>query len=478
MSNTTRSGFYKKMFSLAIPIALQQLLTSCAQLVDTAMTVGLGNVSTAAIGVAGRWGFLLNLALFGISSGTATMTAQFWGIKDRQSIRRSYGIGFILSLAVGVIYTVSVLTIPAQMMRVFTSEEAVIAAGVQYLQAVAPYGIFVAISLVTSTVMRSTEDVHTPLICSIVSVATNTVLNYILINGKLGFPALKLRGAAIATVTAMIVQTVMLFIIGNAKKNIIHAPISEFFKKDAEFFKKFIRVCAPIMLNELLWGVGTNVYAMVYARQGSENYAAYTIFSSIEQIAFVFFVGICHACSIMTGKAVGAGKTNEAYSMGKRFIRLVPLLGVLTGLGMIALRWPLLRALPIETEGARQMTATLLLIYSLWIGIRNIPYVCVVGIFRAGGDTKIGMFLDIGTLFILSIPIVTTLGFLTNVPFYVLIIAMYVAEDTPKAILCLIRFKSRKWIKQLTATDSVPPVLGEDPEIEVEEADELKKYEQ
>ena len=119
--------------------------------------------------------------------------------------------------------------------------------------------------------MRSTEDVHTPLACSIASVATNTVLNYILIYGKLGFPALKLRGAAIATAIAMVVQAVMLFVIGNAKKNIIHAPISEFFKKDAEFFKKFIRVCVPIMLNELLWGIGTNVYAMVYARQGSET---------------------------------------------------------------------------------------------------------------------------------------------------------------------------------------------------------------
>ena len=363
-------------------------------------------------------------------------------------------------------------------MRVFTSEEEVIAAGVQYLQAVAPYGIFVAISLVTSTVMRSTEDVHTPLVCSIASVATNTVLNYILIYGKLGFPALKLRGAAIATAIAMVIQAVLLFVIGNAKKNIIHAPIGEFFKKDIEFFKKFLRVCVPIMLNELLWGIGTNVYAMVYARQGSENYAAYTIFSSIEQIAFVFFVGICHACSIMTGKAVGAGKVDEAYSMGKRFIKLVPLLGVLTGVAIIFLRNPLLRILPIETEGARQMTSTLLLIYSLWIGVRNISYVCVVGIFRAGGDTKIGMFLDIGALFLFSIPIVTTLGFLTDVPFYVLIIAMYIAEDTPKSLLCLIRFKSRKWIKQLTAADSAPPVLGEDPEIEIEEADELKNYRQ
>ena len=468
MSNSTRSGFYKKMFSLAIPIALQQLLTSCAQLVDTAMTVGLGNVSIAAIGVAGRWSFLLNLALFGISSGTATLTAQYWGINDIKSIRRSYGIGFLLSLLVGAVYTVLALTIPAQMMRVFTPEAEVIAAGVQYLRVVAPYGIFVSVSLVTSTVMRSTEDVHTPLICSVVSVAMNTALNYILINGRLGFPALGLRGAATATVIAMAVQMVLLFVIGTAKKNIIRAKVTEFFDIDREFFKKFLRVCIPIMLNELLWGVGTNIYAMVYARQGSENYAAYTIFNSVEQVAFVFFVGICHACSIMVGKSVGAGRADEAYSMGKRFLKLVPLLGAITGIGLIAVRWPLLRALPIETDGARQMTATLLLIYSLWMGVRNIPYVSVVGIFRAGGDTKTGMYYDLGSLYLVSIPIVAALGFLTDVPFYVLIIAMYLAEDTPKAILCLRRFKSRKWIKQLTVDGNPRPVIGEDPETAAE----------
>lgn len=450
MSNSTRSGFYKKMFSLAIPIALQQLLTSCAQLVDTAMTVGLGNVSTAAIGVAGRWGFLLNLALFGISSGTATMTAQFWGINDRRSIRRSYGIGLILSLAVGALYTVSVLAIPEQMMRVFTSEEEVIAAGVQYLQTVAPYGIFVAISLVTSTVMRSTEDVHTPLACSIASVATNTVLNYILIYGKLGFPALKLRGAAIATAIAMVVQAVLLFVIGNAKKNIIHAPIGEFFKKDIEFFKKFLRVCAPIMLNELLWGLGTNVYAMVYARQGSENYAAYTIFSSIEQIAFVFFVGICHACSIMTGKTIGEGREEDAYRLAKRFLIMTPLIGVFTGAVLASVRVPLLSLLDIETQGAFDLASKLILIYCCWLPFRNIPYTLIVGTFRAGGDTKIGILYDCLSLYLIGVPVVCYLGLVAKVDFVYLIIAMYMCEDIPKIILSLIRFKSKKWIRNLT----------------------------
>lgn len=461
MSIENRSGFYKKMLTLALPIALQQLLTSCAQLIDTAMVVGLGNAGTAAIGVAGRWGFLVNLALFGISSGVATMTAQHWGIKDYKSIHRAYGTGLVLAVTVGMIYTVCAFAIPRQLMMVFNNEPEVIEAGAQYLRYVCLYGIFTAISLVTSTTMRSTEDVHTPLVCSVIAVVTNTALNYILINGKLGLPALGLQGAAIATALSAALQAALMITIGYAKKSIVIAKPSETFSFEKEFFRKFLRVCLPVMFNELMWGIGTNVYAMVYARQGSENYAAYTIFNSIEQVAFVFFVGICHACSIMVGKSVGAGRHKEAYSMGKRFIMLVPLLGVLTGAVLIAVRYPLLSLLPIETEGARQMTATLIFIYALWMGVRNISYVSIVGIFRAGGDTKIGMYYDLCSLFLLSIPTVVYLGFFTDVPFYVLIIAMYVAEDTLKSVLCLRRFKSRRWIKQLTfAGDN--PVIEED----------------
>ena len=271
MSIENRSGFYKKMLTLALPIALQQLLTSCAQLIDTAMVVGLGNANTAAIGVAGRWGFLVNLALFGISSGVATMTAQHWGIKDYKSIHRAYGTGLVLAVTVGMIYTVCAFAIPRQLMMVFNNEPEVIEAGAQYLRYVCLYGIFTAISLVTSTTMRSTEDVHTPLLCSVIAVVTNTALNYILINGKLGLPALGLQGAAIATALSAALQAALMITIGYAKKSIVIAKPSETFSFEKEFFRKFLRVCLPVMFNELMWGIGTNVYAMVYARQGSEN---------------------------------------------------------------------------------------------------------------------------------------------------------------------------------------------------------------
>ena len=450
MKEKLHSGFYGRMLTLALPIALQQLLTSCAQLIDTAMVVGLGNSATAAIGVAGRWAFLLNLAVFGISSGVATLTAQNWGVRNLQSIHRSFGIGLVCSAVAGILYTVCTMLIPQQLMRVFTSEQDVIEQGVVYLRNVSLYGIFFSFSQIISTSMRSTEDVHTPLLCAIVSVSTNTLLNYLLIGGHFGFPALGLQGAALATAIAMALQLVLLLVIGHAKKSLVFSSWHDVFDFNRSFTVHFFRICTPVMINEFMWGVGTNVYTMVYARQGSENFAAYTIFNSIEQIVFVFFLGVCSAASIMVGMTVGAGGREEAYRMGKRFVRMMPVMGIVLGSLMIALRYPVLRLLPIETEGAVHTAAAIMVVYSLWLPLRNVPYITIVGLFRAGGDTKFGMIMDTFCLFCVGIPVVALAGFLTEIPFPLLVGLMYVSEDIPKITMCLHRFFSKKWIRQLT----------------------------
>lgn len=189
---------------------------------------------------------------------------------------------------------------------------------------------------------------------------------------------------------------------------------------------------------------------MVFARQGSEAYAGYTIFSSIEQIAFVFFVGICHACSIMTGKTIGEGREEDAYRLAKRFLIMTPLIGVFTGAVLASVRVPLLSLLDIETQGAFDLASKLILIYCCWLPFRNIPYTLIVGTFRAGGDTKIGILYDCLSLYLIGVPVVCYLGLVAKVDFIYLIIAMYMCEDIPKIILSLIRFKSKKWIRNLT----------------------------
>lgn len=438
------------MLRLALPIAFQQLLVSCAQLIDTAMVTKLGNVAVSAVGVSSRWIFLMNLFYFGISSGSAALISQFWGAKEKKNIQKSYGVALLFGAGVAVVFSLSMFVIPQYMIRVFTGEQEVIDVAVQYMKIVAFMGLFSAFNQISCTALRATERVNPPLITSFISVATNTVLNYILINGKLGFPALGIRGAAFATLISTALQSVLLFIVLRTSKDIYNGKLKEFFRLSKDFVRRFSIVCLPVVFNEVAWAIGTNIYVMVFARQGNEAYAGYTIFSSIEQIAFVFFVGICHACSIMTGKTIGEGNSDGAYKLAKKFVIMTPIIGIITGTIFMFIRNPMLSLLEIETQGAFDIASKLVMIYCLWLPIRNIPYTLIVGTFRAGGDTRVGIFYDCISLYLIGVPVVAILGLVVKVDFEYLLIAMYICEDIPKSLMSLHRFRSRKWIRNLT----------------------------
>ncbi len=438
------------MLRLALPIAFQQLLVSCAQLVDTAMVTKLGNVAVSAVGVSSRWIFLMNLFYFGISSGSAALISQFWGAKEKKNIQKSYGVALVFGAGVAVVFSLSMFLIPQYMIRVFTAEQEVIDVAVQYMKIVAFMGIFSAFNQISCTALRATERVNPPLVTSFISVATNTVLNYILINGKLGFPALGVRGAATASLISTALQSVLLFIVLRTSKDIYNGKLKEFFRLSKDFVRRFSIVCLPVVFNEVAWAIGTNIYVMVFARQGNEAYAGYTIFSSIEQIAFVFFVGICHACSIMTGKTIGEGNSSGAYKIAKKFVIMTPIIGIITGTIFMFIRNPVLSLLEIETQGAFDTASKLIMLYCLWLPIRNIPYTLIVGIFRAGGDTRIGIFYDCISLYLIGVPVVAILGLIVKADFEYLILAMYLCEDIPKSLMSIHRFRSKKWIKNLT----------------------------
>ncbi len=443
-------NFIKNTLRLALPIAFQQLLVSCAQLVDTAMVTKLGNVAVSAVGVSSRWIFLMNLFYFGISSGSAALISQFWGAKEKKNIQKSFGVALLFGAGVAVVFSLSMLTVPQYMIRVFTGEQEVIDAAVQYMRIVAFMGIFSSFNQISCTALRATERVNPPLITSFISVATNTVLNYVLINGKLGFPALGIRGAALATLISTALQSVLLFAVLRTSKDVFNGKLKEFFKLSKNFIRRFSIVCLPVVFNEVAWAIGTNIYVMVFARQGNEAYAGYTIFSSIEQIAFVFFVGICHACSIMTGKTIGEGNCDGAYKLAKKFVIMTPIIGIITGTVFMFIRNPVLSLLEIETQGAFDIASKLIMIYCLWLPIRNIPYTLIVGTFRAGGDTKVGIFYDCISLYLIGVPVVAILGLIVKVDFEYLLIAMYLCEDIPKSIMSIHRFISKKWIRNLT----------------------------
>lgn len=450
MARSLPRGFWKNALMLALPIAFQNLLTSCATLIDTAMIIPLGNTAVAAVGVAGRFTFLLNVMAFGFTSGAATLISQYWGVNDRKGIHRTYGIALIASMTLSLLFASVLRAFPEFCVAIFGPEADVAVNAVDYLKILAFAVPFMMYSQVSCAALRATEKVSIPLISSLAGVVVNTTLNYCLISGNLGFPALKVRGAALATLTGAFVQALIAFLFLNFGNNPVRSGFKEKFGFSENFVKKFVKTAAPVLFNETMWAVGTNIYVMVLARQGTEEYSGYALYENVQQIFFVFFVGICHASAIMVGKAAGRGSRDEAYATAKNFLIMTPLSGVLLGSVLVAIRNPLLSLFPIETEGARATASALLLFYGCWIGVRMIPYTSVCGIFRAGGDTRIGCIYEIGVLYGIGIPCVAVSGMLLKLPFVAIVAVMFIAEDIPKGILCVRYFLSKKWIKKLT----------------------------
>lgn len=450
MSTEMKKGFWRTAIALALPIAMQNLLTSCASLIDTAMITPLGNVAVSAVGVAARFTFLLNVVAFGFCSGAATLISQFWGVNDRKGIHRTYGLALASSMTLALIFALVIGLFPDFCVGIFGPEADVAAEAAEYLKILAFAVPFIMFSQVTCAALRATEKVSVPLISSFVSVIVNTTLNYCLISGNLGFPAMGVRGAAIATAIGCITQAVIVFIFLLVSKNAVRSSPKEAFRFSNKFVVGFIKTAAPVLFNETMWAVGTNIYVMVLTRQGTDHYAGYSLYETIQQLFFVFFVGICHASAILVGKAVGRGDYDEAYSTAKRFLIMTPLSGVALGAILIAIRDLLLSMFTIETELARSTASALLLFYGLWIGIRMIPYTAVCGIFRAGGDTRIGCIYEIGTLYLVGIPLVCLAGLVLHLPFLAIVVIMFAAEDIPKGILCVRYFFKKRWIRRLT----------------------------
>ena len=447
------SDFWRITLRLAIPIALQNLLISSFSLIDTLMVGQLGDVALSAVGMAGQWSWMLNIALFGVISGTSLYISQYWGVRDIDGIHRTYGIALTSAVLIATVFALSGLLIPGGIVSIFNRDPAIIDAGSAYLSIAALSYPAVAISNILSTVLRSTERVRLPLAVSGVTAVCNAVLNYTLIFGKFGLPAMGVRGAALATVISSWMGPLLLLLFSSFQKNILITSPARLFRFKRAQVGAFYRRAAPIILNESLWGLGTVIFNVIFSNLGYEYYAAVTIHKTFENIAFVLFVGFCNACCIMVGKSVGAGKVERAVMDSRRFAMIIPFVSLLAGAVIILLRAQLVSVFNMGgniSELTQRTAQTILLIYGLELPMRNIPYIMIVGIFRSGGDTTTGMRLDLFSQWMLSIPATFLAAFVLKLPFVVVYAIMYLFEDYVKSFLCLRHFLSDRWIHPVT----------------------------
>lgn len=445
--------FWARALRLALPISFQNLLMSIYSLVDTLMVSSLGDVALSSTGMAAQWGWLMQLAMFGLSSGASVFFAQYWGVRDKKKINKVYGIALLNMLAIAVIFGVVAMFSPRFVIRLFNSNANVIESGASYLFYMSFCYPAYALSIIFSSVLRSTEHVRLPMYVSLMTTIENIVLNYILIFGHFGAPAMGVAGAAIATVISAWTGVVVIFIISMATNNTLRAPVREMMSFDRAMLLQFYKVVTPVVLNEFLWALGTMCYNIIFGNLGYQYYTGVTIFRTFEGVAFVMFVGLCNACCVIVGKAIGSGKPEEAYRDALRFSVLVPLVSVFVGVAAIIFRTQIVSVFNFggQLSDVTIATATgIMVIYGIMVPFRNIPFIQIVGVFRSGGDTLAGMKYDLLCVWLIALPLMAIAAYVLRMPFLGVYAAMAVGEDCVKFLLCIRRFRSRKWIKPVT----------------------------
>jgi putative MATE family efflux protein len=445
--------FWRVTLRLALPVAFQNLLMSSLTLVDTLMVGQLGDVALSGVGMAGQWSWLLNLVLFGFASGSAVFISQYWGVGDVKRIHGIYGILLIHTAAVSVLFLCVGLAFPRGVVGLFNDTPAVVDAGAAYLSIVCFSYPAMALSSTLGTLLRSTENVRLPMYAGLFSTVMNAVLNYGLIYGRWGLPEMGVRGAAVASCISAWAGPLLILTVSIYKKTLVIAPPRSMFGFGPGILRNFYRISAPVIANESLWGLGTVCYNIIFGRLGYEYYSAVIIYRTVEGIAFVFFIGLCNACSIMVGKSIGAGYPDKAYSDARRFAVFVPLLSVFVGAAIILLRNRFIGLFNMSgalTRTTVESAAGILFIYGAELFMRNIPYILIVGVFRAGGDTLTGMKYDLLLVWCVALPLTVISAFLLKLPFTAVFAVMLITEDTLKVILCIRRFKSGRWIRPVT----------------------------
>ena len=441
--------FLKLVYSLAVPVALQNLLASVLNTLDTTMISSLGDYAISAVGLANQIFFFMTLICFGIATGTSAMIAQFYGKEDYQGVRRSHGMALILEVIVSSVFTVLALLIPEQLMKIFTQDPNVIPYGVTYLRVVSFSYILTAVNFIYSVSMRSIGNAKTPLVASTIAFFGNAFFNYVFIFGKLGFPAMGVAGGALGTIFARILEFAVLYIALKKHRGPLTGKIKDFVTFDSHFKKMYIMTAGPVIINETFWSLGQIVYQIAYAKLGTRSVTALQIGMTVQNIFFVLARGLAGACTVIVGNYIGAGDEEKAYKYGTWLLQLSALTGVILGALMIIFRDTFFVMFPNITAESKAIASNLFIAMGLILFVKTHNSTLVVGIFRGGGDTRYSMLLEMSCVWLIGVP----MSFLGSVVFKLSLHFVYLmacCEEVAKACIGLPRVISKKWIKNLT----------------------------
>lgn len=450
------SHFYKKVLSLGAPIALSSLMTSLLGVIDTKMVSSLGNVAVAAVGVSTSFSFLLIMISFGFLSGLSIFVAQYWGSKDIKSIHKVFILSIIIGTSISLIFFIAGHFFPEFIINLYNNsgEEANTAIlneyGVDYLK-IASFSYFtMTFTFIIAMIMRSVERVIYPQAVAVFVVLLNTLINYALINGNLGFAAYGVKGAAVATLISSGVGTVLLVLyLIKSKEEVFKVKFNTYKEITFDFIKKVSEKALPVAINEMMWGLGMTMYLIAFGFISTDSLASVHISNQIMGLFWVVNAGISTACAIMLGNKLGEGKLELAKKWGQKFTKLSIFTGLIFGIILFISSDFISKLYPNTTIEVQENISIILKVFSFYAPIKFSNALQIIGTLRAGGDTKFVLFAELGPLWLIGVPLAFILSIFTSLPLY-LIIAIVNAEEIVKFFLVIGRFLQYKWVKNLT----------------------------
>lgn len=448
MRITREKSFYKLLFGISIPIAMQNLITFAVSMIDTLMVGSLGESQLASVAIANNLFFVLMILLFGLSSGTNIMIAQYWGKKDTNTIHKILSIMYRVCLFIIFIFVSIALFFPKEFMSIFTPDTQVIEAGASYLRIVCIGYLFYGITNCTIMMLRAINTVKISIVVYTVSLVVNAFFNYVLIFGKFGAPALGIRGAAIATVMARISEFIIIAVYMYFYEKKIKLRIKHLLHVDKVLLKDYAKNCIPVLFNELLWSTGSSMISVVVGRMGPSVVSANSINSVAQQFVSVFIFGLSNATAVIIGNTIGEGKKDKvkeyAFTIGVFSVAV----GIMAGAIIYFIR-PIIVDFYNFSQGTKNMAMEIMGITSIVLIFQALGTNMMMGVLRGGGDAKFVLMNDLLFMWTVAIPGGFIAAFLLKLPLPFVFLILR-CDEIIKSIVSVFRVASGKWIRDVT----------------------------
>lgn len=440
-------SFYRQLFALVLPIAIQNLISAMVNSVDVLMLGYVSQSAIAAVSLANQVMFILNIFITGLGSGIAMLVSQYWGKKDTKTIEHTLGIALRFSMPISFLFCLAAILIPGQIMFIFTNDLRLIELGSAYLRILALSYVFMGFSQMYLCMMRSIERARFAMITSISAVFINIILNASFIFGLCGIPKLGLEGVALATTIARAFE-VIVCAVDNQRPRAVHFHLKNIFHAEHLLFQDFLRYSLPAVGNECVWGVAFLLYSVIMGHLNEDIVAANSIVTVVRDLFAVVGFGIAYGGAIILGKTIGEGKPEQAKEDAGRLIR-VTLVSGLIGAALLILARPFAMSAVALTETAAAYLSQMLLISCYYLIGQLINTCLICGIFRAGGDSKFGLICDVVCMWFVMVPVGFIAAFVLKLPPMVVYFILC-CDEFVKMPFVIRHYKKGTWLQDIT----------------------------